>query len=681
MNEIAARALRTLSILALLVTALGLPAHSAAAGPLNHYDMAVNLDYDRGTVGAVETVTYHNNSAKQLGSIVFNVTPANYNAFTLEQALAGGVKVAPTLNGVVLEVPLASPLAPGASVDIRLTFDLTIPSPGNMRFGRAGGITALGNWYPVLSRLDPRTGDWDRHKYTDVGDAFLTEVADYDLILTLNRPVSFGHTGSAEEVGNNVWKISAPRVRDFAIALSDRYVAKQTTVGNATITALYLPEHAQGGRTYLQGAAEAIKWINGAVGTYPYPNLFVVETTSNDPAWVGQEYPGIVFISSLNTAAGGDVTSYLGYLVIHETFHQWFYSAVGDDQLHEPWLDESMVTHLSYEFYRANYSAAYPDMWQRFVDGLRQGISAYGDRPVNTGVYDYRNEAHYFIIVYRKGAVFLDDLRKLMGDTTYYAFLRDYFSRYQGAIVQGTDFLDMAQSRSAADVTPLIKRNFTYGQYSGAMDYDIPQGHFFTQANGEPLGQSKKGFSVVDDGSAAFWTEYRRLGGVDGVGYPISRRFLWNGFVSQAMQKGVFQWRPEAGRAYFVNVFDEMSRRGMDDWLKAFRQTPSSVDWSSDGGRAWPEVVRSHQALLEANPAIKAAYFGVNDPVNLFGLPVAYADMGNNVTLRAQRAVIQQWKEDVPWAKAGQVTVANGGDIAKEAGLLPQEAMVVEEAP
>jgi hypothetical protein len=28
----------------------------------------------------------------------------------------------------------------------------------------------------------------------------------------------------------------------------------------------------------------------------------------------------------------------------------------------------------------------------------------------------------------------------------------------------------------------------------------------------------------------------------------------------------------------------------------------------------------------------------------------------------------------VPWAKAGQVTVALGGDIAKQAGIVPQAA-------
>jgi hypothetical protein len=49
--------------------------------------------------------------------------------------------------------------------------------------------------------------------------------------------------------------------------------------------------------------------------------------------------------------------------------------------------------------------------------------------------------------------------------------------------------------------------------------------------------------------------------------------------------------------------------------------------------------------------------------------------MGNHYAVRLQRAVIQEWKQDVPWAKAGQATVANGGDIAKEAGLFPAPAL------
>src|SRR5207244_6861639 len=39
------------------------------------------------------------------------------------------------------------------------------------------------------------------------------------------------------------------------------------------------------------------------------------------------------------------------------------------------------------------------------------------------------------------------------------------------------------------------------------------------------------------------------------------------------------------------------------------------------------------------------------------------------------------WKQDVPWAKAGEVTVALGGDIAKELGVLPDATALQPIAP
>jgi N-acetylmuramoyl-L-alanine amidase len=62
----------------------------------------------------------------------------------------------------------------------------------------------------------------------------------------------------------------------------------------------------------------------------------------------------------------------------------------------------------------------------------------------------------------------------------------------------------------------------------------------------------------------------------------------------------------------------------------------------------------------------------VGDPIQVNGLPQSdVVDMGDAFVVRCQRVVLQQWKVDKPWAKAGEVTVALGGDIAKEAGILP----------
>ena len=44
------------------------------------------------------------------------------------------------------------------------------------------------------------------------------------------------------------------------------------------------------------------------------------------------EYPTIIF------------TNPSRFTISHELSHQWWYGIVGDDQFHEPWLDESFAT-------------------------------------------------------------------------------------------------------------------------------------------------------------------------------------------------------------------------------------------------------------------------------------------------------------------------------------------------
>lgn len=205
------------------------------------------------------------------------------------------------------------------------------------------------------------------------------------------------------------------------------------------------------------------------------------------------------------------------------------------------------------------------------------------------------------------------------------------------------------------------------------LDFDIPNGHFFKQANGKG-GSGETGFAVTDEGGITFWTWFQKYGGVTKVGYPVSQRFTWKNFSIQAFQKVVFQWRPESSGVALVNVFDELAAAGKDDWLLAARSVPKAADWASDQGKSWDQVVQNHYALLERNPAIKAAYFDESDPVTMNGLPMAAQDYSSVYVVRAQRKVFQQWKQDTPWAKAGEVTVANGGDLGKEAGLYPANA-------
>lgn len=209
--------------------------------------------------------------------------------------------------------------------------------------------------------------------------------------------------------------------------------------------------------------------------------------------------------------------------------------------------------------------------------------------------------------------------------------------------------------------------------YAG--DWSFPYGRFYTQAaNGQG------GFSVVDDKNARFLSHFLRLGGLQTIGYPISQRYRQDGFLTQAFQKQILQWRPEVGEAWPTNVFDNLSFRGFDQQLFNSHQLPYRLGEDFDRRNApWEEVMNTRWGLLDANQGIRNRYFASPDPITAFGLPTSRVrDMGNHYALRAQRAVFQQWKVNVPWAAAGEVTIANGGDIFKELGLIPNWAIQPE---
>lgn len=185
-----------------------------------------------------------------------------------------------------------------------------------------------------------------------------------------------------------------------------------------------------------------------------------------------------------------------------------------------------------------------------------------------------------------------------------------------------------------------------------------------------------RGFTVSDDGQIPFYATYRTFG-TDVVGYPISQRFTWDGFTVQAFQKVIMQWQPGSRQVFFLNIIDVMGDRGKDGYLQAVRSTPPRLPPSFDAGLgSFDQITARRLALLDENRAIRSAYQASPAPILQYGLPTSRViDNGSHYVMRFQRVIMQQWKERVPWAEPGQVTIANGGDIAKEVGLLPAAAL------
>lgn len=197
-------------------------------------------------------------------------------------------------------------------------------------------------------------------------------------------------------------------------------------------------------------------------------------------------------------------------------------------------------------------------------------------------------------------------------------------------------------------------------------DYEAVGGYFFGQA----ANKDGVGFGISDADNVAVWSTFKALGGAETLGYPISRRFNWRGRSTQVFQRAVLQYEPLEKRVIALNVMDILHDMGADAWLTTVASVPSQLPPTFDAGKDWTGVVDARQALLEAEPALRDAYFAVPDPLALYGLPTSpVQDMGSHLAVRLQRGVLQLWKEDTDWAAAGTVTAGLAGEFARDAGL------------
>ncbi len=456
----------------LLLSSVAAPANAfaAPAAPPNQYHISAWLDVDAAFIRADQTVRFTNRTSQPLETLVFHSVAGWAGRLSLESTEVDGVPVAPRLDasGSVIELPLPSPLDPGRTTEARLVWSEQVPRTPD-RFSAVGGTISLGNWFPTLA---VHRGDWDRRPYTEVGDAFFTETADFDVQLDLSREASVAFTGDLVRQDGAHWEMAASAVRDFALAVSTGYSTAEAFVEAGPRIEVYAlhPERAQ---LYAEAARELVTAFSSLVGPYPYPTFRIAETPL-PASYAGMEYPRIVFLSSeLSTQDFPRSTA--RYVLAHEIAHQWFYGLVGDDQLADPWLDEAFATHLAllaYERVAPERAAA--------EAGARQAPAGPG-APIDQGVFDFRSDPPYFDVVYRRGSRFLSELRQAIGLPGWEGFLHALYGTYLGKVATPRAVLDAAQqSAPGVNLNPLVARYTRYGAFTypdpRPWSLDVPPG-------------------------------------------------------------------------------------------------------------------------------------------------------------------------------------------------------------
>ncbi|MBI4506394.1 MAG: polysaccharide deacetylase family protein [Chloroflexi bacterium] len=213
-------------------------------------------------------------------------------------------------------------------------------------------------------------------------------------------------------------------------------------------------------------------------------------------------------------------------------------------------------------------------------------------------------------------------------------------------------------------------------------DWVLADGRFFTQGGG---------YVVSDASGQPFWSAFQALGGSPGLGYPISRRFAWQGRSVQVFQRGVLAYDPLARAVEPLDLLDALSALGYDDALAAQHQVPRVARLAGDElDRPWPErcvpcrrlvhlgsgdglprsaLVAERLSWLATAPALHAFYTATPGAARLLGLPTSFPQaFGAHVNVRFQRGVLRLARVDAAGAPPSSPVLAPAGELARALG-------------
>jgi len=429
------------------------------------YQLITTFDYDRHFVSVDETITYPNQTGTRLESLTLAIAANLWpNCFHLLSITVDDIPVPDfVLNGHQLDIPLPTPLEPASSpkgdsvTEINLQFSLTLPYLDQAHsyrariFGYGDLQTNLTNWYPfVVPFID---SEWVIREPWSHGEYLVYPLADFIVDLKFANPENtpIVAASGAPEPNGEFTRYTLTASRAFALSASRDFEVMSVKVGDVKVSSYYFPIYKRASEGALIASSQAIEVFSKRFGPYPHKTLSLVVADFMD----SMEYSALYFNSRyFYDQFDGTAKNYLTFVAAHETAHQWWFEQVANDQALEPWLDESLCTYSEVIFYETKYPDLVPWWWSYRINFFEP--SGYIDIPV----YQGQNDDNYKHIVYFNGARFLQDLRELIGDEAFYAFLRDYFLQNRGKITTADDFFTALDAHTDVDYSSLVREYF-----------------------------------------------------------------------------------------------------------------------------------------------------------------------------------------------------------------------------
>jgi hypothetical protein len=455
------------------------------------YTMEVKMDVETFNYSGTQQLIYTNNSPDSLKKVFFhlyfnafqpgsemdvrsrtiadpdsrvmnriqNLAPKDQGFLNVLNLTQDGEKLKTTLSGTILEVELKNPILSGEQTTFKMNFEGQVPL-NVRRSGKnssEGVVLSMAQWYPKLAEYDFE--GWHADPY--IGREFHGVWGNFDLKLTIDNSYVVGGTGYLQNEKDikivpitkkkkrkktNTWHFIAPNVHDFTWAADPDYIHDKLQIENGPMLHFYYKstlgeDYQKRWRDLQPVTAKLMAFFNENIGVYPYKQYSVIQGGDG-----GMEYGMCTLITgerSFESLVG--VTS-------HELAHTWFQFLMATNEGNHPWMDEGFTEYIctmaEVDVMNIDEEKYFERAYKRYV---RYALSGF-EQPQSTHADRYEYNAAYGTSSYVKGAIFLRQLKYIIGEKAFKKTLLDYFDSWAFKHPTPNDFIRCAEKASGLEL-------------------------------------------------------------------------------------------------------------------------------------------------------------------------------------------------------------------------------------
>jgi hypothetical protein len=400
------------------------------------------------------------------------------------------------VNGTILEVALSKPILPkGKSVfEMKFSGQVPVQIRRSGRDNREGIAYSMTQWYPKMAEYDFQ--GW--HAYQYVAREFHGVWGDFDVKITIDPKyvlagtgklqnadkIGFGYEKSGSNVnkgtGNLTWNFIAKNVIDFAWAADPEYAHDIAQVPNGPELHFFYQKNEKTADTWKKMEEYAVKvfqHLNAHFGKYPFDTYSIIQGGDG-----GMEYPMCTLILGEGQLPG------LSGTMAHEVTHSWFNMALASNESLHAWMDEGFTDFASSEALaeatgadiKTSHTGSYGAYFSLVASGLQEPADQHSDH--------FNTNRAYGTAAYSIGAIFLEQLKYLIGEENFYKGMLRYYNTWKMKHPAPNDFIRVMEKTSGLQLGWYLRY---WTGTTKRIDY---------------------GISIASDASAATLVDIKRIG-------------------------------------------------------------------------------------------------------------------------------------------------------------------------